>query len=167
MIEVKHNVISPSQIEYLINYWNNIECKTFTDTNVWDINSTAKTKIVSDIRNVEIIGIKKKSIEFLTEILNNCFSQVMSEFVLEGPHYFTYYPIGGKHSLHGDGIDSFDRKWVITLMLNDDFGGGELVIDGNVMPKEKGCAILYDGNLLHEVREVTSGERFVITECAG
>jgi predicted 2-oxoglutarate/Fe(II)-dependent dioxygenase YbiX len=52
-------------------------------------------------------------------------------------------------------------------MLNDDFEGGDLIINQNITPKEKGIAILYNGGLFHEVTPVLFGERFVVTECAG
>ena len=91
----------------------------------------------------------------------------MEDFEIEFPHYFTHYPLGGKHTLHKDFLPTFNRQWVITLLLNDNFEGGELIINGNVTPKEKWSAILYRGDLFHEVTPVSFGERFVVTECAG
>ena len=160
-------VISDTQIEELLDFWNQIEIGTITNENTWDTNSEMKTKIDADNRVVEIVGVKKGLIPFLTEILFNCFECVTDSFELEGPHYFTYYPLGGKHSKHKDFIKSFNREWVITLMLNDDFEGGDLIIEGETVPKEKGSVIIYDGNTKHEVTPVTKGQRFVITECAG
>ena len=165
--KIIRDVLTISQINLLLEYWNSIECDIHTNVNLWDTSSTTKTKITSSNRNVEIIGIPINKLGFLTDTLLKCFSEVTSDFKLEGPHYFTYYPLGGKHTPHTDGISRFNREWVITLMLNDNFEGGELVINGKVTPKEKGMAILYNGNTLHEVKPVTSGERFVITECAG
>ena len=52
-------------------------------------------------------------------------------------------------------------------MLNDDFEGGELIVNNKVVPKEKGMAILFDGSLFHEVTPVLSGERFVVAEVVG
>jgi predicted 2-oxoglutarate/Fe(II)-dependent dioxygenase YbiX len=55
----------------------------------------------------------------------------------------------------------------MILILNDDFEGGELIVNEKVVPKEKGMAILFDGSIFHEVTPVLFGERFVVAECAG
>jgi predicted 2-oxoglutarate/Fe(II)-dependent dioxygenase YbiX len=160
-------VIDDKQIEVLMDYWYKTPIGVYTDKNNWNTTSTTKTKIDATNRVVEIIGIQKYHFEFLSNILTDCFECVIKEFSLEYPHYFTYYPMGGKHSKHRDFIRQFNREWVITLMLNDNFEGGDLVIDGQITPKKKGSVIIYDGSLFHEVTSVVSGERFVITECAG
>ena len=86
---------------------------------------------------VEIVGIQKGTFPFLSKILENCFSRVIEDFEMEYPHYFTYYPLGGKHTRHTDSSLGFNRDWIITLYLNDDFEGGELVINNQVSPKKK------------------------------
>jgi hypothetical protein len=161
------NAINLDQIKFLLEYWDSVTCDVDTNFNKWDKSSTTKTKITSTNRNVEIMAIQKNQFEFLTDIFNNCFSEVMSNFVLEFPHHFTYYPLGGKHLPHHDAFGDYNREWIVSLMLNDNFEGGELVINKNVTPKEQGMAIIFKANLIHEVKPVTSGERFVITECAG
>ena len=165
--KVLENVITDDEIQILLDHWNSIECDIFSNVNKWDNSSKTKTKIDSSTRLVEIVGIQKGTFPFLSKILEDCFSQVIEDFKMEYPHYFTYYPLGGKHTKHTDGISGFNREWVITLYLNDNFEGGELVIGNEVSPIKKGSAVLYNGNTLHEVRPVTKGERFVITECAG
>jgi predicted 2-oxoglutarate/Fe(II)-dependent dioxygenase YbiX len=54
----------------------------------------------------------------------------------------------------------------MILILNDDFEGGELIVNEKVLPKEKGMGILFDGSIIHEVTPVLFGERFVVAECA-
>jgi len=165
--KVIDNVITDDQIQILLDHWYSVECDIFSSVNKWDVNSKTKTKIDSSNRLVEIVGIQKGTFPFLSKILEDCFSRVIEDFEMEYPHYFTCYPLGGKHTTHRDGISEFNREWVITLYLNDDFEGGELVINKQISPIKKGSAVLYNGNTLHEVRPVTKGERFVITECAG
>ena len=165
--KIIRNVISDEEIQSLMNFWNSIPSFVEIDVNRWDTTSTSITKINANNRYVNIVGIQKDYLPFVSNIFTECFSCVISEFDLEFPHYFTHYPLGGKHSKHRDFIASFNREWVMTLMLNDDFDGGELIINHKIAPKEKGIAILYNGGLFHEVTPVLFGERFVVTECAG
>lgn len=165
--QVIPNVLDEDQVQELIEYWNGLTIGDTVNVNNWDVNSTTKTKIQASNRDVEIIGIPNNKFGFLTEKLIECFSCFIDEPILELPHYFTYYPLGGKHSRHRDSGPDYNRDLVLTLFLNDDFVGGELVINGETAPVVKYSAIIYDGNLFHEVKSVTFGERFVITECAG
>jgi predicted 2-oxoglutarate/Fe(II)-dependent dioxygenase YbiX len=161
------NVINEQEVQELLKYWNGITIGVSVNINNWDVHSTTKTKIQASNRNVEIIGIPNNKFVFLTEKLIECFSCFIEDPSLESPHYFTYYPVGGKHTRHRDSSSEFNRDLVLTLFLNDDFQGGELIINGETAPVKKYSAIIYDGNLFHEVKSVTFGERFVITECAG
>ena len=62
------------------------------------------------------------------------------------------------------------RDYSFTLFLNDpsDYDGGELIL--NILPEQKsiklgaGSIIIYPTKYLHEVREVSQGERLV---CVG
>jgi Rps23 Pro-64 3,4-dihydroxylase Tpa1-like proline 4-hydroxylase len=69
----------------------------------------------------------------------------------------------GKH------IDVFvgaeKRRYNIGVILNNNFTGGEFVyydMNGydNVFPNSVGSIIIYDSNLLHEVKPVIDGERW-------
>ena len=165
--KVLRNVITESEIEKLMKFWYNQNSFVNVQLNKWDTSSKSVTKINASNRIVDIIGIQKDELPEITEIFQSCFGCVMEDFEIEFPHYFTHYPLGGKHTLHKDFLPTFNRQWVITLLLNDNFEGGELIINGNVTPKEKWSAILYRGDLFHEVTPVSFGERFVVTECAG
>lgn len=160
------DVLSVDQIEILMKYWDSVEVGTQNDKNVWDVKSNKKTKIESSNRSVEIIGIPIGKFPFLTKVLSDCFNCVISNHELEGPHYFTRYPVGGKHSPHSDNIGSFQRDKVISLVLNNNYLGGELDIDGEIVPNDSNMVIIYNGSLKHQVKNVIFGSRFVITECA-
>lgn len=164
--KVIRDVLTSEEIQILLDFWNKTEIGDFNQKNIWDVNSPKKTKIVASNRNVEIIGIPSNKFGFLTQKIQSCFFCVIENHSLELPHYFTFYPTGGKHTLHSDFIKTFQRDWVLSLVLNDDYEGGELVINGETVPHEKNIAILYSGALKHEVKSVTFGSRFVITECA-
>jgi len=165
--KIIRNVISNDEIQSVLNFWNSFNSFIDIDKNVWDTTSKSITRINAPNRVVDIVGIKKNDLPFLSDIFSKCFGCILTNFILEFPHYFTHYPLGGKHTKHKDFIPSFNREWVMTLMLNDNFKGGELIINDVITPKEKGMAILYKGSLFHEVTPVLFGERFVVTECAG
>jgi hypothetical protein len=165
--KIIRNVISDNEIQSVINFWNSFNSFIDIDINVWDTTSTSITRINASNRFVDIVGIQKNDLPFLSDIFSKCFGCILTDFNLEFPHYFTHYPIGGKHSKHRDFIPSFNIKWIMILMLNDDFEGGELIVNEKVVPKEKGMAILFDGSIFHEVTPVLFGERFVVAECAG
>lgn len=81
--------------------------------------------------------------------------------------YFVKYNIGGQYADHYDAnpCGGVRPDYSMTCFLSDDYDGGELVITtdtGKVEVKlKKGKAVIYPGNLLHRVNEVTSGRRDV------
>lgn len=78
--------------------------------------------------------------------------------------YFVKYGIGGQYKNHYDANPCAGVRpdYSMTCFLSDDYDGGELVIENSISVKlPKGKAILYPGNLLHRVNEVTSGRRDV------
>ena len=54
------------------------------------------------------------------------------------------------------------RKLSFTLMLNDDYQGGELDIVGEHIESKTGRLIIFPSYLMHRVRRVTEGTRYVI-----
>lgn len=78
--------------------------------------------------------------------------------------YFVKYGVGGMYENHYDDVmcGGVKSDYSMTCFLSDDYEGGELVID-NVIPVKlnKGKAIIYPGNLIHRVNEVSSGRRDV------
>lgn len=81
--------------------------------------------------------------------------------------YFVRYNTGGQYKDHYDAnpCGGVRPDYSMTCFLNDDYEGGELVITTDTGEKsiklDKGKAIVYPGNLLHRVNEVTSGVRNV------
>lgn len=128
-----------------------------------------KTKIDAPNRNVTIIGIKEGSLSFISDKIKECLHTLLEkEVTLEYPHYYTHYDVGGFHSLHTDPPnENFNRQYVIIIHLSDpsDYEGGDLLVNKEVTPKEKGMAILFNGLKPHEVTKVTKGERIILSEC--
>ena len=69
------------------------------------------------------------------------------------------WPTGSKMALHRDEGDKF--SWIIYL--NDDFEGGETVIDGiKIQPKIGRLVLFSNGFYEHEVKEITKGTRYTL-----
>lgn len=70
------------------------------------------------------------------------------------------YPTGSKYTAH---VDRDFSSWTSILYLNDNFVGGETVVDGEVIKPEAGKIISFNGNVLeHEVLEVQTGTRYIL-----
>ncbi len=54
------------------------------------------------------------------------------------------------------------EAWTSIVFLNDDFEGGELVIDNSIIHPKKNQLVLFTGNEPHMVTPMVSGERFTL-----
>lgn len=76
------------------------------------------------------------------------------------------YTQGDRFEKHIDISKGFEyRRWNLGIQLNDDYTGGEYVCwdkrDNEIeMSREAGTAILYHCAVPHEIKEITSGERW-------
>ena len=78
--------------------------------------------------------------------------------------YFVKYDVGGMYDNHYDAnpCGGVRSDYSMTCFLNDDYDGGELVIENERSIKlSRGKAVIYPGNLLHKVNEVKRGRRDV------
>lgn len=86
-------------------------------------------------------------------------AHVVLSYSAEGKHFF------GAHRDNGAPTTA-DRAFAVSLNLNDDFDGGELVFPEyaavRVSPPAGGAAV-FSCSLLHQVLPVTRGRRFVLT----
>ena len=171
MYKVVHNFLSDHEIELLLSYWNSITDIKYIKTNKWDTSSPIISHIVIPTRKVRITGIQEDQFPEITQRIKQLFTDFLNQDIkLELPHYLTEYQVGAFHGPHKDFIgDAWYREWVITIQLSDPskYTGGDLKIGDTILPKEKGCVIIYNGGQTHEVTKVTSGVRFSLTECAG
>ena len=82
----------------------------------------------------------------------------------------TLYEVGGYYDWHIDESNWYPgkrqsnriRKISFTILLNDDFEGGEFELfadEKKIIPLEKNDVILFMGDTPHRVRKVTSGVR--------
>lgn len=165
--EVHYNIFNDEDIQQLMLYWNELEVVDRRDENDWDTECKGITEIRAINRVVDIVGVP---INLYPNLTKKIISSFQSEDI-EGPHYLTKYPNSGFHSPHIDSgvYNGIDRDKVITIQLSDEreYEGGNLIIGGDIAPKDKGCVIIYEGGVEHEVTPILSGERFSLTECMG
>jgi predicted 2-oxoglutarate/Fe(II)-dependent dioxygenase YbiX len=86
-------------------------------------------------------------------------AHVIISYEAEGKHYFKAHRDNGTPQ-------TADRTFAVSLNLNDDFEGGELVFPeyGPTRYKPKaGAAAVFSCSILHEALPVTRGRRFVLT----
>jgi predicted 2-oxoglutarate/Fe(II)-dependent dioxygenase YbiX len=86
-------------------------------------------------------------------------SHVVLSYSADGKHFF------GAHRDNGAPTTA-DRAFAVSLNLNDDFEGGELVFPeyaGVRVSPPAGAAAVFSCSLLHQVLPVTRGRRFVLT----
>lgn len=84
---------------------------------------------------------------------------VVLSYSAEGQHFFSAHRDNGAPS-------TADRAFAVSLNLNDDYGGGELVFPEYSAVKVKppaGAAAVFSCSLLHEALPVSRGRRFVLT----
>jgi predicted 2-oxoglutarate/Fe(II)-dependent dioxygenase YbiX len=86
-------------------------------------------------------------------------AHVILSYSAEGQHFF------GAHRDNGAPTTA-DRAFAVSLNLNDDFAGGELVFPeyaGVRVTPPPGAAAVFSCSLLHQVLPVTRGRRYVLT----
>lgn len=72
----------------------------------------------------------------------------------------------GKFGAHRDNTTrgTAHRRFAVSVLLNDDYEGGELLFPEYGSPPLRvpaGCAVVFSCSLLHEVKPVRKGQRFV------
>ncbi len=86
-------------------------------------------------------------------------AHVVLSYSAEGEHFF------GAHRDNGAPTTA-DRAFAVSLNLNDDFEGGELVFPeyaGVKVSPPAGAAAVFSCSVLHQALPVTRGRRFVLT----
>lgn len=81
--------------------------------------------------------------------------------------YFAKYPAGSHYNtMHMDcksGLDHMlQRKVSFTLILNDDYEGGEFCVHQHTLEAKKGRLLVFPSFLLHAVNKITAGTRYCV-----
>ena len=74
------------------------------------------------------------------------------------------YETGGHYGGHYDSpeIGGTSHNYSFTIFLNDNYRGGELVVEGKTIKPKQGHIYIYPSDKFHSVNEVTAGTRFAI-----
>lgn len=86
------------------------------------------------------------------------------ELIIPVTHYtFLKYIKGSYFREHRDDAPEGGANKKITLIVelskSSDYNGGEFIIEGEYIIRDKGDGILFDSHKLHELKEVTEGTR--------
>tara|TARA_R100000278_G_C5466740_1_gene162949 strand:+ start:312 stop:869 length:558 start_codon:yes stop_codon:yes gene_type:complete len=127
-----------------------------------EVNRQSKSRFIDDER---LYGLMDGMVRFANE---KCEWNYDIDFI--EPIQDTLYEVGGYYDWHIDESNWFQgkrqsnriRKISFTVLLNDDFEGGEFELfadEKKVIPMKKKDVIMFMGDTPHRVREVTSGCR--------
>jgi len=135
-----------------------------------------------DKRNCEVIGVSHSAVidknpqyrKYLDENLHVCAIKVMGFYgskhkvacVMDTGYDLLRYKEGGFFKTHIDEGPKYNRTVSCSLILNDDYEGGEFAFfdrEIKLTPK-KGDALMFPSNYIypHEVMPVTKGTRYSI-----
>jgi hypothetical protein len=147
-------LLNKDECSYLIKYRNNVN-QTLNDggyPNRTDINYKQWTIL----RNEDLEFLFKRVISFVEEKFN------VKVTNFEETSWIYQYEINDGYIMHTDNI--LNRRFTIGVQLNDDYEGGDLMVDYNgkrtTVSKEIGNCYIFESSLLHGVSPIISGERF-------
>jgi hypothetical protein len=158
--------------------------KEYINANDWDRAKVSKNLITDEtVRNCSVLGISKHDVinknynarlnldNFLYEIVSKCIEEYSCKFPFCSIENDTGYDLleykqGGFYKQHVDSFTQEFRTVSCSLLLNDDFEGGEFsFFNGKVIYKlKKGDALMFPSNFMypHEVKTVTLGTRYSV-----
>ena len=165
------DVLTSEEIKEIQEHYKDYVCDHYSViSDKWNTESEKMTRMEAPNRYLDLIGIPENKFPSLTEKIKKSFQKIIKQQVsLEGPHYYCHYHIGDFHGLHRDNYAThFSRDLAIIIHLSDptEYEGGELIVNNEITPRQKGAAIIFDTSQLHELTKVTKGDRYIISECA-
>jgi len=136
MIQIHKNFFTNSESDNLITYY-----KSNTSIEFENINDVYSFKAVN-LNDTLIKDLSKRIIirnpKFVrVQLIDNLIPSI------ERMHYHIY-------------------KWSIVSFLNDDFLGGDLIIENIIIKPIKNMLVIFRGDLMHRVSEVTEGDRYTL-----
>lgn len=139
----------------------------------WSPSLSEKGSIIEKIRKSKQISPNVYKGEWLYDIIKSCFLKHNIEItadVLKEVQIIKYeigdYIVKHQDTMGYDSIgDSLNRYYVLNIILNDEFEGGDfLYYDVNDNPtkieNKPGTGLIFRTNILHEVTKVLKGVRY-------
>lgn len=139
----------------------------------WKPSLSYKGDILERFRKSKQVGPNVRKGEWLYDLIKNCFLkhniEVTAEIITEVQ--IIKYEVGDYIVKHIDTTgydgkgDTLNRYYVLNIILNDDFEGGDfLYYDENNNPvkieNKTGIGLIFRTNILHEVKPVLKGVRY-------
>lgn len=136
MIQIYKNFFTNDDSEKLINYYkSNI---SFEFDNINDVYSFKAVNLNEDYIKDISKKINLQNSKFVRiQLLNNLIPSI------ERMHQHTF-------------------NWSVICFLNDDFIGGDLIIENVTIKPTKNMLIIFDGKLMHKVSKVKEGDRYTL-----
>lgn len=173
-IEVIKNVVSYELCDAIL--------KEYENDSSWDDACIANNIVDINKRNCEIIGISHSAVinkneqlrKHLDNNLKECASNVIQFYskkhsvfcVMDTGYDLLRYKEGGFFKTHIDEGPKYNRTVSCSLILNDDYEGGEFAFfDRQIkFTPKKGDALMFPSNYIypHEIMPVTKGTRYSI-----
>lgn len=166
------NAFSNEELDAIISYCDNMGTEigaTFGSRTKEEIEKDRVSNVKFHARSLETAWIFDK-LNFVIQAANEQYYN----FHLNGYYQFQYttYDPNGRYDWHTDmsfgqkyGSDAEPRKLSMSLLLNDDFEGGEFQInngkaeEADTVPMHKGRIVLFPSFMIHRVTPVTKGIR--------
>lgn len=174
-IKVYENIISEDLCNLILSEYSN--------SNEWAPTKIGDGDVNKQVRNCEIINLsatetiskntinRKEIDEKIFDAVSHIITDLKSKFstitISEDSGYdLLKYDVGGFYTQHTDSFITHPRAISCSLILNDDYSGGEFAFfDRELVYKlKKGSVITFPSNHLypHEIMPVTSGTRYSI-----
>jgi len=155
--------------------------KEYSNSNEWNLALTGDG-LQTNIRNVDEISMSREAIigdsQLRRQLDDRLFESVSSvskkyhenfkyfEINIDTGYQLLRYKEGQFYTQHVDSFVTQQRSLSCSLILNDDYEGGEFCFwDGTMMHRPpKGAALVFPSNFMypHEIRPVTKGVRYSI-----
>jgi predicted 2-oxoglutarate/Fe(II)-dependent dioxygenase YbiX len=187
----KCEIKSSSKLESFIKVYENIISEDLCDlilseyskTNEWTSTKIGDGDVNKQIRNCEVISlstketiskntirrkeIDKRIFDAVSHVITDLKSKFSTITIAQDSGYdLLKYDVGGFYTQHTDSFTTYPRAISCSLILNDDYEGGEFgFFDRELVYKlKKGSVITFPSNHLypHEIMPVTKGTRYSI-----
>jgi hypothetical protein len=151
-MKVFENILSKEECDKLINI-------SLENPNLWhkhanDDGSFKKRHILNLLNIWKNYDVTKKFVETLKEKEIFTKDKVIANFEI-----VYWYEIGESHCWH---IDHPPFDFTTITFLNQNFTGGELIVDTTFFKPETGKLIFFDSKIKHAVTPLTRGDRFIL-----
>ena len=136
MIEIYHDIVTNEETDELLKYYSdNINREYPITDNVYSFKA------------VDVMDYNQKKIS--------------SKLILNNPLFVRVQLIN--HTIpHIESMHRHTSKWTSIIFLNDDYMGGDLIIENVIIKPKKNTLLVFPGNLNHKVTRVTEGDRYTM-----